>query len=130
MELFGTFFIDTHLCFFFIVIHIFILGFLTELLQCVKSFVVWDYHSFMTLSVLSKISLKRQNNINGNFYTQIQRGGGGGGGGRQGVSTPLKPKKSQAIGFLSNTGQDPRKNKTSKSAFNVGPSSARQRNAM
>ena len=40
------------------------------------------------------------------------------------------PEKSQNIGFLSNTGQDPLKNhKATKPAFNVWPSSARQRNA-
>ena len=40
-------------------------------------------------------------------------------------------KNPQNIGFLSNTDPDPLKNhKTTKQAFNVGPSSARQRNAM
>ena len=52
-----------------------------------------------------------------------------GGGGGQGVRTP--PEKSQKIGFLSNTGPDPLKNhKATKPAFTVGPSSARQRNAI
>ena len=42
---------------------------------------------------------------------------------------PLKDPKN--IGFLSNTGPDPLKNhKVTKPAFNVGPSSASQRNAI
>ena len=40
------------------------------------------------------------------------------------------PEKSLNIGFLSNTGPDPLKNYKSKLEFNVGPSSARQRNAI
>ena len=49
--------------------------------------------------------------------------------GGQGVRTPLKNHKN--IGFLSNTGSDPLKNhKATKPAFNVGPSSVRQRNAI
>ena len=51
----------------------------------------------------------------------------------QGVRTPLyPPEKSQKnIRFLSNTGPDPLKShKATKSAFNVGPTSARQRNAI
>ena len=49
--------------------------------------------------------------------------------GGQGVRTT--PEKSQNIGFLSNAGPDPLKNhKATKPAFNVGPSSARQRNAI
>ena len=52
--------------------------------------------------------------------------GGGGGGGDRGRS-PVKNLKN--IGFLSNTGLDPLKNhKSPKPAFNVGPSSACQRN--
>ena len=46
---------------------------------------------------------------------------------------PLPPEKSQTlnIGFLSNTGPGPLKiHKATKPAFNVGPSSARQRNAI
>ena len=43
--------------------------------------------------------------------------------------TPLK--KSQKLGFLSNTGKDPLNNhKATKPAFNVGPLSARQRNTI
>ena len=39
------------------------------------------------------------------------------------------PEKSQNIGFRSNTGPDPLKNgKATKPAFNLGPSSLRQRN--
>ena len=39
--------------------------------------------------------------------------------------------KNHKIGFLSNTGQDPLKNhKAAKPAFNVGPSTARQRNTI
>ena len=56
---------------------------------------------------------------------RIQKRGGGG----QGVRTPLKITKN--IGFSSNTDPDPLKNrKATKPAFNVGPSSARQRNAI
>ena len=55
-------------------------------------------------------------------HGRIQRGG-------QGVRTPLKNHKN--IGFLSNTGADHLKNhRATKPAFNVGPSSARQRNAV
>ena len=53
----------------------------------------------------------------------------GGSRGGQGVCTLSK--KSQNIGLLSNTGLDPLKNhKATKPAFNVGPSSARQRTAI
>ena len=46
------------------------------------------------------------------------------------VSGP-PPEKSQKLGFVSNTGQDPLKNhKATKPAFNVGPLSARQRNTI
>ena len=56
------------------------------------------------------------------LHAQIQRGDG-----RSGPP----PEKSQNIGFLSNTGPDPLKNhKASKPEFNVGPSLARQRNAI
>ena len=49
------------------------------------------------------------------------------GGGTGGPDPPLKNHKN--IGFLCNTGLDPLKNhKATKPAFNVGPSSARQRN--
>ena len=62
-------------------------------------------------------------------HGRIQRGGGGGGGGGLGVQTP--PEKSQNIEFRSNTGPDSLKNhKAFKPAFNVGPSSACQRNAI
>ena len=45
--------------------------------------------------------------------------------------TPPPLKNHKNIGFLSNTGPDPLKNhKTTKPAFNVGSSSARQRNAI
>ena len=51
--------------------------------------------------------------------------------GGQGLRTPPPPEKLQSIGFLSNTGPDPLKNhKVTKPAFNIGPSSARQRNAI
>ena len=50
-------------------------------------------------------------------------------GGGQRVQTPLKNRKN--IGFLCNTGPDPLKNKkATKPAFNVGSSSAPQRNAI
>ena len=52
-----------------------------------------------------------------------------GGGGLQGVWT--SPEKSQNIGFRRNTGPEPLKNlKATKPAFNSGPSSARQQNAI
>ena len=55
--------------------------------------------------------------------------GGGGGGGGRGSGPPLENYKNR--GFLSNTGSDPLKNyRATKPAFNVGPSSARQRNAI
>ena len=55
----------------------------------------------------------------------IMRGSRGGGGGGRGPGPPLENHKN--IGFLS---PDPLKNhKATKPAFNVGPSSARQRNA-
>ena len=48
----------------------------------------------------------------------------------EGVRT-LPENPSQKIGFLSNTGPDPINiNTATKPAFNVGPSSARQRNAI
>ena len=48
-----------------------------------------------------------------------------------GVRTPHPPEKSQNTGFFCNTGPDPLKNlKATKPAFNVGPVSARQRNAI
>ena len=48
--------------------------------------------------------------------------------GRQGVRT--LPENLKTIGFLSNTGPNPLKNhEATKPAFNVGPSSALQRNA-
>ena len=53
------------------------------------------------------------------------------GGGAGGPDPP--PEKSQNIGFLSNTGADPLKNTKLSSKckhFNVGPSSARPRNAI
>ena len=50
-------------------------------------------------------------------------------GGDRGSGPPLKVLK--IIGLLSNTGQDPLKNhKATKPAFNVGPSSGHQRNAV
>ena len=49
----------------------------------------------------------------------------------EGGRCPDPPEKSQNIEFLSNTGLDPLKNhKAAKSAFNVEPTSARQRNAI
>ena len=54
------------------------------------------------------------------LHGNIQRRGGGG----QGVPPPGKTQK---IGFLSNTGQDPLKNQNpTKPAFNFGPLSACQ----
>ena len=57
-------------------------------------------------------------------HVRIQRGGGG-----RGSGPSLKNHKN--IGFLSNTGPDPLENhKATKPAFNVGPSSASQLNAI
>ena len=54
---------------------------------------------------------------------------GGGGGDRGSGPPPLK--NYNFIRFLSNTGPDPLKNdKATKTAFKVGPPSARQRNAI
>ena len=51
--------------------------------------------------------------------------------GRGGQGVRTHPEKSQKLGFPTNTGPDPLKNhKATKPAFNVGPSSARQRNAI
>ena len=57
------------------------------------------------------------------LHARIQRGG-------QEVPPPLKNYKT--IGFLSNTSPDPLKNKkkSTKPIFNIGPTSARQRNAI
>ena len=58
-------------------------------------------------------------------HAQIQRGEGG----RRSGPSPLKIRKN--IGFLSNTGPDLlEKHNASKPAFNIGPSSARQQNAI
>ena len=55
------------------------------------------------------------------------RGWGGGGGQGGGAGGPDRPEKLQKDRFFfSNNGRDPLKKK---SAFNVGPSSARQQNA-
>ena len=56
-----------------------------------------------------------------NYHVRIQRGAGEGRGRQQ--SAP--PENHKNIGFLSNIGPDPLK---AKPAFDVGPSSARQRN--
>ena len=59
------------------------------------------------------------------WNTGILRGSRGGGGGGQGSE------KSQKYRFSSHTGPDPKNNyKAIKPAFNVWPSSARQRNAI
>ena len=51
-------------------------------------------------------------------------------GSRGGTGVQTHPEKSQKLGFLNNTGPDLLKNhKAAKPAFNVGPSSARQRMA-
>ena len=79
------------------------------------------YTKVSSLCQITGIDMKRVKGMRGS------RGGGGRG---QGVWTPGKLKK-KYIEFLSNTGPDPLKNqKTTKQAFNVGPSSARQRNAI
>ena len=57
------------------------------------------------------------------YRARIHRGWGAG------VPDPPPPEKSQKIGFMSNTGLDPIKNhNTTKPAFKLRPSSARQRN--
>ena len=59
------------------------------------------------------------------YYMGESRGGQGSG------PPPPPPEKSQNIEFLCNTGPDPQKNYiATKPAFNVGPSSARQRHAI
>ena len=50
--------------------------------------------------------------------------------GGQGVRTPPPLKNHKNIGFSSSTGPDPFKIAAAKPVFNVGPSSARQRNAI
>ena len=63
-----------------------------------------------------------------NQYISIAWADPEGGGGRRSVPPP---EKSQKIGFLSNTDPDSLKDhKATKPEFNVGPSSARQRNAI
>ena len=62
-------------------------------------------------------------------------GGGGGGGGEEGNGPPPPQKKKKKnhknLGFLCNTGPDPLKNhQATKPAFNVGQSSAHQRNSI
>ena len=70
-----------------------------------------------------QINVDRINYKYNAFHGRIQRGGGTGG------PPPLKNHKN--IGFLCNTGPDPLTNLiATKSAFNVGPASARQRNAI
>ena len=63
------------------------------------------------------------------LFDSIQHSSMCGSRGGQGVRTLHK--KSQKYSFFSNTGPDPLKNhKAAKLTFNVGPSSARQRNAI
>ena len=58
------------------------------------------------------------------IHGRILKCGGGG------PNTPPPPEKKN-IGFLKNTGSDPLENqKATKPAFNVGPPSASQRNAI
>ena len=55
----------------------------------------------------------------------------GSSGGSKVFQTHPTPEKLQNYGFISNTCPDPLKNhKATKPAFNIGPSSARQRNAI
>ena len=52
-------------------------------------------------------------------------------GGQEVWTPPPPPEKSQKVGVLSNTGLDPLKYlKATEPAFSVGPSQARQRNAI
>ena len=63
-----------------------------------------------------------------NFLTGI---GGSREGGDRGSRPPPPPRKITKIGFLSNTGTDPLKNrKATRPEFNVRPSSGRQQNAI
>ena len=63
-------------------------------------------------------------------YGHMRKSRGGGGGRRGGPDSPFL-KNHKTIGFLSNTGPDPLKNhKATKPAFNAGPPSALQRNAI
>ena len=74
-----------------------------------------------SLAATMTISVRKKGRY---FHVGIQKREVGTGG-----SDPLKITKN--IGFLSNTGPNPlKKYKTTKPAFNVGPSSARQRNAI
>ena len=58
----------------------------------------------------------------------IRSSGGGGGGSGSGPPPPLK--NYQNIGFSSNTGPDPLKNRSYQASIQCGSSSARQRNAI
>ena len=86
--------------------------------------------SFMQLFVGLKLTTRTLNccydlGDEGQWHGRIQRGGGGRGSG------PPHPEKSQNVGVSSNTGPDPLNNrKATKPAFNIGPPSARQRNAI
>ena len=62
------------------------------------------------------------------LHARIQ---GGGGWGRVSSTLPPPLEKHKNIGFLSNTVQDPLENhNATRSAFDVGPLSARQQNAI
>ena len=77
---------------------------------------------------------QNRHNVDSDLHPTVScvgpEGGGGGGGGADPLPhTPLENHK--AIGFLSYTGADLLPNhKGTMPAFNVGPSSARQRNAI
>ena len=92
---------------------------------------VTDYAAFKSsifvVPIMASKSLKMLRFLKHQFQSKnvlIQRGGGG--------SRPLLPLKNHKnMGFLSNTGPDPQKNhKAIKPAFNVGPTSAGQQNAI
>ena len=81
--------------------------------------IISRFSSWMNIYLL----LSSQRTIFRLFHTRIQREDSG--------SNLPPPEKSQSYGFLSNTGPDPLKSyKANSQAFDVGPSSARQQNAI
>ena len=78
---------------------------------------------------LKQMSMTRVFNIYRSQTTCADQEGGGGG--VRGSGLPSPEKYNQNIGSLINTGPDiPKNHKATKPAFNVGPSSVRQRNAI
>ena len=84
------------------------------------------FHRKFVLAPADKTANYKQHIVPRTTYGRI---GGSRGGGDRGSGPPLKNRKN--IGFICNAGPDPLKNhKASEPAFNVVPSSARQRNAI